>query len=429
MHPLTSTILADIQARAAAGNADHPRDLKAAALAYYRYFTGLITGTQPAQESFKKPVDRILDRWERFCEDYDEAHTKDAPTEEMYAACHTGFTELINWMNDAPDTPLRFRKHLAAQELPLESVPASGTDDDALVAKATETETEAPEVVEAPEATDTETIPTAAPSLTSAATPTPVPSAEAPEEEPRAVASAPASPVKKTAKKTPKVKKVTSKTSTAKNEKSKPAAYIRTTPRARVVAVPPPAPVPLRKTNDVYKLRISLEGAEETIWRRVYVPTTMELAELHRLIQLLFDWNGEREHRFKVNYDYFGPANPDGMDQRELYDGVTLESVYAGGTNKLRYTYDFADKWEHLIQIEKILPRDPGVTYPLCTNGAGYAPLDGCGGTTKYLELVEGLSDKQSTRYDLACDILGRDWEPEYFAEGELNKLLRKRFN
>ncbi len=36
---------------------------------------------------------------------------------------------------------------------------------------------------------------------------------------------------------------------------------------------------------------------------------------------------------------------------------------------RLRYEYDFGDGWEHDIVVEKVLPPEPGVTYPRCLTG------------------------------------------------------------
>lgn len=356
MHSLTVTLLRDIKGSAEVSALPHPRDLRAAALAYYRHFTAFLTGSPAEQDALSKAADRILDKWELICEEYYASFPETTPEKKLQTECHTAFTELLNYLNGAPETPVKFRKYIA------------DLDFDASAKHEEKTEEE---------------VPLAEP----AAEPAP-------------------GPAQKTVFKP-----------TPRSQRREPASVKKPIPT-------PAAPA----SNLIHRLRIDLEGAEDSIWRRVYVPATTELADLHRLIQILFDWNNDHLHRFKVNYDYFGPANPDGMDQRELYDGVTLESIYATGTNKLRYTYDFADKWEHLIVIEKTIPRDPAVTYPLCTNGAGKAPLDGSGGTETYVALAAALEDLQNPKYDLAHDVLGRDWEPEYFSTAEINELIRKRW-
>jgi dihydropteroate synthase len=44
------------------------------------------------------------------------------------------------------------------------------------------------------------------------------------------------------------------------------------------------------------------------------------------------------------------------------------------------YTYDFGDNWEHKIQLEKILPREKNINYPICIKGKRACPPEDCGG-------------------------------------------------
>jgi hypothetical protein len=30
------------------------------------------------------------------------------------------------------------------------------------------------------------------------------------------------------------------------------------------------------------------------------------------------------------------------------------------------YEYDFGDRWEHTVKLERIIPRDRAVEYPIC---------------------------------------------------------------
>ena len=41
---------------------------------------------------------------------------------------------------------------------------------------------------------------------------------------------------------------------------------------------------------------------------------------------------------------------------------------------KFSYLYDFGDSWEHSILVEKILPKDPNVSYPLCLKAKRACP-------------------------------------------------------
>lgn len=439
MHSLTTTLLRDIQDKATENTLSHPRDLRAAAVAYYRHFTAYLTGTEPEYDRISRAAERVLDEWEAICSDYYASFPDNTPEDKIQAECQTSFTELVNYLNEAPTTPVKFRKFLAAQDFSklknesfLPDLPPStdeaetvaAAEDDLISETAADTDLAAEEATGLHDGIPADLHPDLDEDPGEEARKDEAPDAgDKAEAEASDATAAPSDPQLTPALPPPPPLLKASQPLGATKPVDTPKAKEKPAPATEQAAARPAA-----ASNLVYRLRLSLEGADENIWRRVYVPASTELAQLHELIQLLFDWNGEQPHRFKVNYDYFGPANPDGMDQRELYDGITLDSIYTSGTNKLRYTYDFADKWEHLVLIEKTLPYDVGVTYPLCANGTGKAPLDGSGGMVTYVALVEALADPQHPKHDLAGDVLGRDWEPEYFDANEVNDLLRKRY-
>ena len=47
----------------------------------------------------------------------------------------------------------------------------------------------------------------------------------------------------------------------------------------------------------------------------------------------------------------------------------------AGG-GAISYTYDLGACWEHEITLERILARDPGQHYPVCTGYRGDSPVE-----------------------------------------------------
>jgi hypothetical protein len=192
---------------------------------------------------------------------------------------------------------------------------------------------------------------------------------------------------------------------------------------------PKPAAAAISPTRDVYLLRVSLVKSEPEVWRRLMVTTDTTLNEMHLLLQLLMNLNDEHLHRFKIGYDFFGPDSPDGsMDRRELYNGKTLHDIYAAGYKKFFYTYDFAANREHRLTIQQVLPYEEGIDYPLCTNGAHVAPPDNSVTTPKYNHLVVALADKHHADHELAGELLGRDWEVDYFSASEVNEVLQRRF-
>jgi len=51
----------------------------------------------------------------------------------------------------------------------------------------------------------------------------------------------------------------------------------------------------------LYQLRVVLHGISPLIWRRLLVPATATIAELHSVLQTVFGWGGEHLHRFVIH--------------------------------------------------------------------------------------------------------------------------------
>jgi len=58
----------------------------------------------------------------------------------------------------------------------------------------------------------------------------------------------------------------------------------------------------------IYQLRIVLRGISPLIWRRVLVRSETTLAQLHKLLQILFAWSDEHLHSFHIHGGEYGSS-------------------------------------------------------------------------------------------------------------------------
>ena len=59
----------------------------------------------------------------------------------------------------------------------------------------------------------------------------------------------------------------------------------------------------------------------------------------------------------------------------------------------MNYEYDFGDSWEHLVVVEKVLPAEAGVRYPVCLAGKRACPPEDVGGIWGYADFLETIQD------------------------------------
>jgi hypothetical protein len=55
-----------------------------------------------------------------------------------------------------------------------------------------------------------------------------------------------------------------------------------------------------------YRLRVVIAGISPLIWRRLLIPATTTIAQLHAILQASFGWSGEHLHRFVIGGTEYG---------------------------------------------------------------------------------------------------------------------------
>jgi hypothetical protein len=181
--------------------------------------------------------------------------------------------------------------------------------------------------------------------------------------------------------------------------------------------------------DGVHQLKISLrEVSKPPVWRRVVVPAGITLEELNEVILRSMGWDGGHLHVFSTGWGEYGVPDPDlGHDDEA---GVRLAEVLSAPGDKVRYTYDFGDGWEHDILLEEIRPAAPGSTYPSCIAGKGACPPEDCGGPWGYANVKEILADPGHEEHEDMLDWLsldsGADFDPREFSPDLVNARLTR---
>jgi hypothetical protein len=127
-----------------------------------------------------------------------------------------------------------------------------------------------------------------------------------------------------------------------------------------------------RSVDQVAELKVSLARFRPPVWRRVQLPVTATLGDLHAVIQVLFDWDGDHLHEFRVGKKRYSDSFAD-LDGAEDEEAVRVREAFAGG-GKVGYTYDFGTSWEHEVTLEKTLTREADRRYPVCVAFRGDSP-------------------------------------------------------
>ena len=179
---------------------------------------------------------------------------------------------------------------------------------------------------------------------------------------------------------------------------------------------------------DIYQLKVTLRDTRPPIWRRLLVPAGLTLEVLHDVLQMAMGWYDSHLHEFSIGQKRFGKPDPEdgliGLPTVGNERTAHLFRVLGKARAKAIYTYDFGDCWEHVIVVEKVLPPEPGVAYPICMGGKLQCPPEDCGGVPGYYNLLEAIRDPAHKEYEDMLDWVGGGYDPEAFSVDDVNRRL-----
>ena len=73
--------------------------------------------------------------------------------------------------------------------------------------------------------------------------------------------------------------------------------------------------------------------------------------------------------------------------------------IYREG-QRLSYEYDFGDSWDHTLLVEKILPSQESVRYPVCLKGKRACPPEDEGGVWGYENFLEAIRNPDHDEHE-----------------------------
>lgn len=179
--------------------------------------------------------------------------------------------------------------------------------------------------------------------------------------------------------------------------------------------------------SSIHTIKVSLRSMKPPVWRRLQVPSTTSLAQLHYIIQAAMGWYDCHLHQFELNgLHYADPAHM--LEETTDEARRTLSRLQVG--QRFAYWYDFGDDWWHDICVESIDRADPALTYPRCVSGRRACPPEDCGGPWGFAELMDALGDDKHPQHEFYRDWMeqiGEDgYDPARFDLTEINEALAR---
>lgn len=165
--------------------------------------------------------------------------------------------------------------------------------------------------------------------------------------------------------------------------------------------------IPLRKYKAL-ELSVYLGLTNHKVYRKIIVPSNITFLQLHKIMQVAFEWknyhlndfmifDGEKPVANLVTYEEDMEYPVEGVEMK-LYNGVKL-SEYVPEYKRILYVYDYGDNWEHYIEVTDIIDNYSGIS-PVCIEGDGSAPPEDVGGDYGYDEFLKIITDPSHEDYE-----------------------------
>ena len=189
--------------------------------------------------------------------------------------------------------------------------------------------------------------------------------------------------------------------------------------------------------SEIFQIKVKIKYSEPPIWRRILISDEINFLDLHEILQGAFNWENCHLYQFDIDkkigigpppnpaFDY---SFPDTLDA----SAVLVKTYLKKEKQKIEYTYDFGDSWEHEITLEKILPIAADQKYPLCIKGALNGPLEDSGGMWGHSSRMKVLKNPKHKDYDEVkewMDAGGDDdeYDPNHFSLEEINDRIQSK--
>ncbi|MDW9686708.1 plasmid pRiA4b ORF-3 family protein [Sinorhizobium meliloti] len=164
----------------------------------------------------------------------------------------------------------------------------------------------------------------------------------------------------------------------------------------------------------IVRAEVHILGIEPKISRTVELPITLNLAQLHEVLQAAFGWTDSHLHQFNIGGLIYGAPefDEDGLSDSRTFEAtevrmIDLQFPYEENPLTILYEYDFGE-------------------YPRCLAGKRSGPPEDVGGTSGYADFIDAWLDPDHEEHKAMRRWVGRKFHPEACNLDEINKAIGK---
>ena len=169
--------------------------------------------------------------------------------------------------------------------------------------------------------------------------------------------------------------------------------------------------------RELCQVLVELRGVRPLIWRRLLVPSDMNLTQLHQVLQCAMGWKNKHSYTFE---------SATSVPLSLSWPNESVGKVFSAIEGTLIYLYDPGDGWEHEVTLDERLPCDADRDHAVCLAGERACPPEDCGGVPGYADVLKAIQKTNDKRYSELREWTGMTFDPLAFSVDEVNRSLAR---
>ena len=181
--------------------------------------------------------------------------------------------------------------------------------------------------------------------------------------------------------------------------------------------------------SDIARLKVEIDDVTPAVIRRVEVPVTIRLDDLHFVLQIAIGWQNCHPFEFRAgeaasdSKSWGMPDRDDPASSTLAADTATLADLLAV-RDTFRYDYVYGEDWGHIVALEGIAPAARDTSYPRLVSAEGRCPPADIGGPEGYETFLQAIADPEHLHHEGMVEWDDPDFDPHIVDEAAIRANL-----
>jgi Plasmid pRiA4b ORF-3-like protein len=163
---------------------------------------------------------------------------------------------------------------------------------------------------------------------------------------------------------------------------------------------------------NVARVRVEIDDVAPRVMRRLEVPLSIRLDDLHFALQIAIGWHAGHPFEFRIGDKAWGSVDRDLTETSPVAAAhATLADLAAVGQS-IEYNYLFGEDWQHTVEIESVSPAPTADWKLTLLSAEGRCPPEDIGGASGYEMYLKAIADPREPNHETMREWGDPDFDP-----------------